>query len=79
MKNFGSTLDKLQPKLFQLFPIQKSVLVSSITYYLGIFIVTGDHIQGSGLQDNYSKPRLIITDDNSQMLLYPFFSTISFP
>ena len=26
MKNFGSTLDKLQPKLFQLFPIQKSVL-----------------------------------------------------
>ena len=26
MKNFGSTLDKLQPKPFQLFPIQKSVL-----------------------------------------------------
>ena len=26
MKNFGSTLDKLQPKLFQLFPIQKTVL-----------------------------------------------------
>ena len=26
MKNFGSTLDKLQPKRFQLFPIQKGVL-----------------------------------------------------
>ena len=30
MKNFGSTLDKLQPKLFQLFPIQKSVLYNML-------------------------------------------------
>ncbi len=37
MQNFGSTLNKLQHKLFQLFPIQKNVLYNILKVLRNLF------------------------------------------
>ena len=63
MKNFGSTLDKLQPKLFQLFPIQKSVLNN-------ILKVLRNPMGGSmEIEPNVTKllPYMAITHNNEEV------------